>query len=279
MRDILDHDYLVKRKEHTKKMFRRKCIAFGMGAVILAISVMVGSIVLIIHAVNNAGGKSNTAGKTNTEAQGKLPDGTSSEDGKSEGLLPEPLPGAKTVAIDAGHGGYDVGCVHEDYYEKNANLAIAKRLERELRILGYNTYMVRSEDVAVDKTDRNDLAEENGADLYVSIHLNAVDLESKEKIRGVEVWYTDVANNKQSKAMAEKVLEGFVEATGAKNRGLKLGNDLIVLISSNIPACLVECGFISCSEERALLFDGEYQGKVAKGIASGIYEFMPPVEK
>ena len=59
------------------------------------------------------------------------------------------------------------------------------------------------------------------------------------------------------------------------NRGIKLSNGLIVLKYNELPACLVECGFMSSETERAKLFDADYQKKIAEGIANGIEKFLP----
>jgi N-acetylmuramoyl-L-alanine amidase len=93
----------------------------------------------------------------------------------------------------------------------------------------------------------------------------------------LEVYY-DKKRKDNSNKLASYVLKAAVAATGAKNRETRDGNSLIVLNKSNVPAILVECGFISSNEECLKLVDPEYQKVLAQGIANGIYEFMPPVE-
>ena len=75
------------------------------------------------------------------------------------------------------------------------------------------------------------------------------------------------------------ILEEAVATTGARNRETRLGNTLLVLNKSNIPAVIVECGFISNNEECEKLFDPEYQKLLAQGIANGIFKFLPPVRE
>ena len=120
------------------------------------------------------------------------------------------------------------------------------------------------------------MAEAAGADLFISIHLNSTDNEDKENIQGIEVYY-DKKRKDGSNKLASYVLKAAVAATGAKNRETRDGNALIVLNSSNVPAILVECGFISSNEECLKLVDPDYQKLLTQGIANGIYEFMPPV--
>ncbi len=191
---------------------------------------------------------------------------------------PTPAPTATpipyVIAIDAGHGGYDSGSMNGTFEEKTANLQIALKLQRILEALGYGTFMVRSDDTAVHKDERNVLAEEHNADIFVSIHLNSVDGADRQSIKGLEVWYCSTRRD-GSKELAKAVLNAVIEETGAKNRGLKLGNDLAVLNGSTIPAILLECGFISCDAEMQKLFDPVYQEKLAQGIADGILEFIP----
>ena len=188
------------------------------------------------------------------------------------------------VAIDAGHGGKDGGSVNRELNleEADANLQIAFALRDALEAMGYDTFMTRETDLTsktkLQNDDRNPMAEEAGADLFVSIHLNSTDNANKENIQGIEVWYCNERKD-GSKTFASYVATELVAATGAKKRDNQVGNNLIVLNSSNIPAILVECGFISSNAEATKLFDPEYQKLVAQGIANGIYRFRPPVEE
>ena len=158
-------------------------------------------------------------------------------------------------------------------YEKNANLAIALYLKEELLARGYDVYMIREADVAVENEARPGLAKENGADIYVSIHLNSLDEES-DGTRGAEVWYSNLRND-GSDTLAQNVVDELTKVIDTRNRGIKLSNNLIVLKYNELPACLVECGFMSSATERAKLFDSEYQKKIAEGIANGIEKFLP----
>ena len=81
--------------------------------------------------------------------------------------------------------------------------------------------------------------------------------------------------NDGSDVLAQYVVDALAAATGTRNRGIKVNNDLVVLKNCEVPACLVECGFMSSETERNNLFTPEYQKKVAQGIAEGIAQFLP----
>ena len=133
--------------------------------------------------------------------------------------------------------------------------------------------MIREADVFVENPSRPATAIEAKADVYVSIHLNSLEKET-DGTQGTEVWYADMRND-GSDILAQCVLEEVCKEVGSKNRGIKMSNKLIVLKYNGMPACLVECGFMSSPTELAKLFDPEYQQKLAKGIANGIKKYLP----
>mgnify|MGYP003306400279 CR=1 FL=1 len=186
---------------------------------------------------------------------------------------PTPTPGP-IIAIDPGHGGEDDwGTTKGVHREKNINLAIALFLRDILEERGYRTYMIREDDSAVENKTRSGLAKENGASLYVSIHQNSLE-EENDAGRGAEVWYCDLFDTRDAE-LAQCVLDELTAFVGMKSRGIKLSNKLIVLKENTLPACLVECGFMSSPTERELLLTEDYQKKIAEGIANGIQKFMP----
>ena len=187
---------------------------------------------------------------------------------------PTEVPLGPIIAIDPGHGGEkDWGTTKGEHREKNINLAIALFLRDILEERGYRTYMIREDDSAVENKTRSGLAKENGASLYVSIHQNSLE-EENDAGRGAEVWYCDLFDTRDAE-LAQCVLDELTAFAGMKNRGIKLSNKLIVLKENTLPACLVECGFMSSEEECKKLFTESYQKLVAEGIANGIQKFMP----
>lgn len=297
----MDRNYLLQRKERMKKQYKRKVMTVCILSVVLVVAILGGMVAVIVNAgIDNKSTYGPDTGLMTSSTEAKelkdreQPDSTRMPSATPTATplptntptptvtptntpTPTPTPIPKKIAIDAGHGGADYGSVNGRYHEADANLQIAFLLRDVLESMGYDTYMVREEDVRIKNEERNEMAESNGADLFVSIHLNSVDSENKENIQGTEVLYCNERKD-GSKQLASYVLAGVLEKTGAKNREVKLRNGLLVLNSSKLPAVLVECGFISSMEECTKLFDPAYQQLIAEGIADGIYQFMPPVE-
>lgn len=213
----------------------------------------------------------------------------------------EAEPKIPLVVIDPGHGGEDEGCVRENVLEKEINLELAKRLAERLQDLGFEVMLTREDnETALTLEQRVRLAETAAADLYVSIHINA-ETEGDTKAAGIETWYCgelgeawqeydseydagyegvfgerDGQVSKDSRRLARLVHEGILCETGARNREVRESNWLYVLRETSMPSCLVEAGFLSNKEERALLCNSDYQEKLAEGIAEGVYNYFNP---
>ena len=203
-----------------------------------------------------------------------------SEPEVGEIVLPEAEeqePESKTplVIIDPGHGGDDDGCSREDVKEDELNLEISLLLAAKLHDMGIDAVLTREDnETMLSLQDRVAMAEEQEADLFISIHQNACD-EKESSVEGVEVWY-DGNNNPDSKRLAQLVSMGAVDKTGAKNRGLVESDELYVIRETSMPSCLIETGFLSNKIEREAIIDPVYQEKIAAGIAWGIqYYFYP----
>ena len=201
-------------------------------------------------------------------ANADLGDGESGESGI---ILPEE-PKTPLVVIDPGHGGEDEGCSREGVLEKEINLELALLLADKLRALGMDVVLTREDDAALPTLEeRVKLAEDQGADIFISIHQNAYD---EESVNGIETWYS--RGNNDSRRLAQLVNMGAVKKTGAKERELIESSDLYVIRETSMPSCLIETGFLSNREEREALSDPAYREKVAAGIAWGIeYYFQP----
>lgn len=182
-------------------------------------------------------------------------------------------PGVPVIIVDAGHGGVDNGCSREGILEKDINLSIAKLVQGKLEGLGYQVIMIRDDDTYIEKEDRVKFANESGADIYVSIHQNASE---DTGVSGMEVWYEGTDGQRDNKRLAQLIQQQTVKSTGALERELKGDADFHVTGETNMPACLVETGFLSNADERAKLITPEYQEQIASGIVQGIdYYFQP----
>lgn len=188
-----------------------------------------------------------------------------------------PLQG-HTVAVDAGHGGYDGGAraPNAKQWEKVYNLQIALKLRDALEALGAQVVMTRDGDYALcdphppirkkrqDMERRAELILDSGAEILVSIHMNEF---RDRRQRGPQVFYRKDCPAGQ--ALATTLQEHMNEALDApKKRQANFGDYYI--LSLGIPSALVECGFLSNAKDEALLGEDAYQQRVAESVCAGI---------
>jgi N-acetylmuramoyl-L-alanine amidase len=196
-----------------------------------------------------------------------------------------------TVVLDAGHGGIDGGTQGEGVLEKNLSLAITKRVEKHLANAGVRTLMTRRDDLFVPLEKRADFANRHRADAFVSIHLNA-DATSGDTA-GLETYYCsrkrlgdmmrlrerlglardEAIRDRRSEWLAELLHTGIREATGAENRGTRDSNYLVVM-HTECPAVLIECGYLTNAAEARRLQEDEYQEKIATAITDNLRKFL-----
>lgn len=181
-----------------------------------------------------------------------------------------------TIVIDAGHGGKDHGaCVKSPWCrEKRLALETALLVEKHLKQLGYKVIMTRRNDRFVSLEKRVELANKMSSDLFVSIHYNSC---PSPQPHGIEIHYTeDKKNKKRTKAsekLAQTVLDKLATRTKARNRGLKKGK-LYVTRNAQMPAILVEGGFVTNQTECKKIVQNAYKDTIAKSIAEGIDKFL-----
>ena len=175
-------------------------------------------------------------------------------------------PNVRTIIVDAGHGGSDVGATRENIYEKDITLDIAKRLEKILDKKGYNVVMTRSNDKYVSLQERVEITDKNEADLFVSVHVNS---SVTPEGNGLETHYY----TPQSYEFAQIVHKEFASAIDSKDRGL-FKSKFYVINHTQCPSILVETGFISNPEERKELMTNQRRQKTAEAIAKGIVKYL-----
>lgn len=179
------------------------------------------------------------------------------------------------IVLDAGHGGEDGGAVSDSgIFEKDLNLAIAKKLATLLELNGVDVIMTRTEDVllydrtidyhgrkkVLDLAARRKIAEEAEDCMFVSIHMNAYPL---PQYSGLQVWYSP--NHETSYTLAQEI-QNRIQANlqPQNNRKIKSATTSIYLLHHlQCPAVLVECGFLSNPEEAQKLADETYQNELA----------------
>ncbi|MCL2565093.1 MAG: N-acetylmuramoyl-L-alanine amidase [Defluviitaleaceae bacterium] len=186
----------------------------------------------------------------------------------------------RVVIIDAGHGSWDPGkVIGDDILEKDINLAIALKLQRYLEQGGSYVLMTRVDDTVLGDTKRADMAgrvtiiNEGQGDLLVSIHQNSFPDASAS---GPQVFY--YGNSEESKRLAESVQSQMTEFLSARRRSVKANENYVMLKRTNIPAIIVECGFLSNYADREKLITESYQQRVAWAIYVGIVNFLNNVE-
>jgi N-acetylmuramoyl-L-alanine amidase len=170
-------------------------------------------------------------------------------------------------AIDAGHGGSDPGAVGPGgLHEADVNLSVSNHLVAGLVRLDLSTLLTRKTDDYVSLGARCEIANDWGADFFVSIHCNS----NGSSAVGVETLYKTA----KGEALALPIQEAMVEATGDVDRGLKYRSDLYVLNATRMPATLAEIGFISHPDTEALLKTDNYRKLIADAIAVGITKHL-----
>jgi N-acetylmuramoyl-L-alanine amidase len=188
-----------------------------------------------------------------------------------------------TVIIDAGHGGRDGGASTESgVLEKDLNLAVALKLRDLISELGVNVVMTRETDVMLadessthkkrdDLNARLAISKEYENCIFVSIHMNKFPV---EKYSGLQVYYSK--NNAESLSIAEAIQGKACEFLRKGNaRTVKEADSSIYILHHiEVPAVLVECGFLSNPTEAALLQTESYQNKLAAVIFAAVAEHI-----
>jgi N-acetylmuramoyl-L-alanine amidase len=217
----------------------------------------------------------------------------------------------RRIVVDPGHGGHDPGAIGPGgTREKDVVLQIAYRLAKKLREgLGLDVVLTRSTDVFLELQERTGIANQVGADLFVSVHANA---SLNRNLAGVETYYLNLAKTEKvaqlaakengtslekvsllqavlfdlmanyklndSAHLADEVQKAVCQKVGGRYSGLKnLGvkqGPFYVLVGATMPSILVETAFVSNEREEARLNDPEYQESTAEGIAAGIREYI-----
>lgn len=193
--------------------------------------------------------------------------------------FPEPV-----ILIDVGHGGIDGGTSYGDILEKDINLAVGRRLYRILKSHGYQAILNRTDDYALSDDNRwlksrsrhmRDLAQRKGltdqlpSSIVVSLHVNWGRNKSK---RGPYVLHQ---NEARSAYLAASLQHALGDLYDLPNTALpELGKPFYLLKHIGAPAVIVETGFISNAEDRAMLISTHGQQKIAEAIYSGIVDYF-----
>lgn len=191
-----------------------------------------------------------------------------------------------TIILDAGHGGFDGGCVaYNGVSEKGINLNITLCLKALLEADGYEVVTTRDSDVSIYDEGVEGLSQQKKSDMKnrleifnsrenaiaISIHQNQY---TDPQYSGAQMFFSQT--NSQSKFLAQSLQDAFVENLQPENkREIKLtGDDLYLIYYAKIPSVMAECGFLSNPEEADLLESDKYQKQVAFTIYKGIKNYL-----
>lgn len=206
----------------------------------------------------------------------------------SKNLELEQGSGTFVLVIDPGHGGVDGGAVGGDgTVESRINLMVGLRVEEIAQFLGVETVMTRREDVDLHDESaqtirqqkvsdlKNRVAKVNGVSGGVLISLHQNSMPQAPGVRGAQVFYGEAEG---SQALAEAVQAALNETVNDRAKETKAaGSGVYLLKNAEIPAILIECGFLSNGEETALLNTREHQTRLALTILASVLAHLSPV--
>jgi N-acetylmuramoyl-L-alanine amidase len=178
--------------------------------------------------------------------------------------------GRAVVVIDPGHGGNDTGAIGiGGLREIDVVLPISKQVRDILEQNGVQVVMTREYDQEVELEPRTQLANRVNADLFISIHANAIDM-TRPDVNGIETYYFQ---SRSGQLLAQYIHNSVLQTTGAPNRGVREAR-FYVLRHTQMPAVLVEVGFVTGAQDAQKLADPAYRSVMAEAIARGILQYM-----
>ncbi|MDO4169598.1 MAG: N-acetylmuramoyl-L-alanine amidase [Lachnospiraceae bacterium] len=167
------------------------------------------------------------------------------------------------VVLDAGHGGSDPGAVYNGRRESDDNLNLALELGQILRDAGIDVVYTRTGDTTQTPFEKATIANQSGADLFISLHRNSSPIPGQYS--GVETLVYDDNGNKAE--LARRINENLT-TVGYQNLGVKERPGLVVLRRTNMPAVLVETGFINNNHDN-VIYDNQFR-QIAEQIADAV---------
>lgn len=204
----------------------------------------------------------------------------------------------RTICLDPGHGGKDPGNREGKHQEKRYALLLAEETKAALTKAGFKVLMTRTGDTYPELDDRPQWARKRGADLFLSLHFNSADSRAAGSVQGVETYCMTPAresstntrgageraaspgNRQDSKNMllAYQVQRAMLRDLGAEDRGVRRAR-FAVLRHAEMPAVLVEAGFMTHPTESKKIYSSAYRRQLAQAITSGVLTYKRAVER
>lgn len=183
------------------------------------------------------------------------------------------------IVIDPGHGGYDKGASSGALYEKDITLKISKGIKNLMEFNGYKIVLTRdgdtccgnSNNASEDLKNRVQISKSSNADVFVSVHINSF---KDSKYKGITTYYykKDGQTDKREK-LARDIQNSIIKSGTWYDRGIAIGN-FNVLRNTDMPSVLIECGFLTNSEDRKRLQDDDALNNIALDISNGINNYL-----
>lgn len=192
-------------------------------------------------------------------------------------MLKRPSLSERKVVVDAGHGGIDGGAVgrYLGVLEKDVNLDISLKLSEMINQLGGVAYLSRKSDVFHDLWSRPAMANDIGADVFVSIHSNTAE-GSSPTATGSEIYVN--MDRADALRLGTVLQDSLVSAIGTRDRGVRQ-NRYLVVREATMPAALVEVAFLSNREEEELLSEDWFRKRAAEGLLNGLLRYFHPSDQ
>jgi N-acetylmuramoyl-L-alanine amidase len=204
----------------------------------------------------------------------------------------------KTIVIDPGHGGKDPGFQDGPRQEKKFTLLLAQELCDQLKDAGFEASLTRTTDTLIDLPVRPEIAKRRGADLFISLHWNSAP-SSRNEVKGVETYCLTPPGASSFNAggelfgsgikpgnrfddknmyLAYQIQKSLLAGLPTEDRGVKRAR-YAVLRTAEMPAVLIEGGFMSHPSESKHIYDAAYRKQMARAIVNGITSYKKQVEQ
>jgi len=179
----------------------------------------------------------------------------------------------KTIVIDPGHGGDDVGAPAtfgpppQGPYEKDIVLDIGRRLAALLRAEGAEVTMTRKDDTYISLSERAALANRLKADALISLHCNSCD--DPDTLHGTSVYF----DHQHSARFAQLVQSELIGALGTEDKGVRNANFAVIRRTKG-PGILVETAYINHESDRERLVNPNFRERTARAVVRGLIDFL-----